>query len=118
MELGTNEIALPLAEIEQALLSRAIPKSYSKVVIYLRLQPTAAQEVRLKIEYHDTSRPDLTTDDVPIIPSNERYSRVRAMLSEKSGKLKLFCPIAKLVGNFQDGKLTSLELVSVEEKFA
>ena len=116
MESLTNEAPLPLAEIEQALLSRAVPKSYSRVVIWLRLLPTAAHEVRLKIEYHDTTRPDVTKDENPIIPSNERYSRVRMALAEKLRDFRVICPVVRLEANFQDGKLSSLNIVKAEEK--
>ncbi len=117
MEIFTNSFELPLKEIEQALLSRAIPKVYAQVVIYLRLLPTAAQEVQLQIEYRDTTRPSVTKDEVPIIPSNERYNQVRAVLSERARDLRVFCPVSKIIGTFQDGKLSAFDIVKVEEKF-
>jgi|GEM_PF-5912609 len=117
MELVVNSVELPLAEIELALLSRATPRTFSTVVIFVRLQPAAAHEVRLKVQWHDFTRPDNSNDDVPIIPSNERYNLVRMALAQKAQELRLFCPVAQIVGHFQDGKLVKFELVKVEDRF-
>ena len=102
--------------IEQALLMFAIPGMWGSVRIKVRLLPTAAQEIMLAIEHRTVTRLDVTKSEQHVIASNERYNRVRECLAEKAREFRVICPIREVIGHFQDGKMSSIEIVRADER--
>jgi hypothetical protein len=117
-ERKINEVPISMDNIEQALLVFAIPGMWGSVRIRLKLLPTAAQEVMLAVEHRTVTRLDVTKSEQHVIASNERYNRVRQCLAEKQHEFRVLCPISEVVGNFQDGKMSSVEIVRTNERLA
>jgi hypothetical protein len=116
VEPKINEVLLSMQNIEDALLAFAIPGMYGSVRIKLKLRPTAADEVMLAIEHRAVTRLDVAKSEQHIIASNERYNRVRQCLAEKASEFRVICPIREVIGNFQDGKMSSVEIVRGDER--
>jgi hypothetical protein len=119
MELVANSVAVPLVEIERALLSRAVPGSDSTVVIYVQLQKEAAHEIKFQIEWHDVAKdPPESKRDTAFAFSNERAALVRNALQLRAEEFRLFCPVSRVTAKFKDGRLSELNIAKVEECFA
>jgi hypothetical protein len=118
VEPKINEVPISMDNIEQALLVFAIPGMYGSVRIKLRLLPTAATEVMLGVEHRTVTRLDVAKSEQHVIASNERYNRVRQCLAEKANEFRVICPIREVIGNFQDGKMSSVEIVRGDERLA
>jgi len=111
-----SDVPISTMNIEQALLSFAVPGIWGSVRIKIRPLRTAASEVMLLIEHRTVSRIDVAKAEQHVIASSERYNRVRSVLAEKADQFKLLCPVREIIGNFQDGKLSSLEIVNENQK--
>ena|ERR1700733_92130 len=116
IEPKVNEVPISMDNIEQALLHFAIPGMYGSVRIKLKLLPTAAHEVMLAVEHRTVTRLDVAKSEQHVIASNERYNRVRQCLAEKAHEFHVLCPIREVIGNFQDGKMSSVEIVRGDER--
>jgi hypothetical protein len=116
LEAKVNEVPLSIQNIEDALLAFAIPGMYGSVRIRLKLLPTAAHEVMLAVEHRTVTRLDVTKSEQHIIASNERYNRVRQCLAEKAQEFRVVCPISEVIGHFQDGKMSSVEIVRENQR--
>jgi hypothetical protein len=110
-----NEAAIPLDHIEQALLAFAIPGHYGSVRIHLKLLPTAVQAVMLDVEQHRITGRDVSKTEGLITATNERYNRVRSLLSEQAHEFRVICPVIEVVGQFQDGKMEKFEIGKAKE---
>jgi|SRR5579862_874187 len=106
-----NEFPINMGNIEQALLSFAIPGMYGTVGIKIRLMPTAADEVQLEILRTRITGRDSTKEEQHVIASNERYNLVRQKLAMHAREFTVKSEIREVVGTFHDGKLQTLQIV-------
>lgn len=106
-----NQIALPLQRIEEELLQCARPGWYGELCLEIQILESAAFEVNLKIERRTITNKDVTKDQTGLIPSNERFNKVRQRLSEVQEKFRLACPIYQMRALFKDGNLVSIEFL-------
>jgi hypothetical protein len=118
VEPKINEVLISMENIEQALLHFAIPGMYGSVRIKLKLLPTASHEVMLSVEHRTVTNLQVAKSEQHVIASNERYNRVRQCLAEKANEFRVICPIREVIGNFQDGKMSSVEIVRGDERLA
>lgn len=102
--------ALPTERLDEALVQCAIPGFWGDLTIDINLRPTAATEVDFHIERKMITQVDTARSDVAIVPSNERVKKVRNGLLMIAGKLRLECPVSRLVAKFRDGHLYSFEI--------
>jgi len=109
----SNQVEIPTEQIEQALVSRAVPGFTGSVTIGVRVLPTAALEIEYPIETRTVQQIGVTRDLLPAI-TNERVARVRRMLAENAAKFRLGTKLSAIVGNFKNGELSSLEIKEVE----
>lgn len=118
MDTAHNTVQLPLDAIERILEKHALPGFFGYVKIGVRLLPTAAQEVMLDVEHHSITRTDIAKEEVHIVASNERTNSVRQTIRERGTEFKVSCSVRQLRGEFRDGFLKSLTVMSSEEQLA
>ena len=80
--LPTKRLDLPTERIEEGLVQCAVPGFYGELSFEIYMMPTAALEVGLRQVRKTITQKDVIREDGPIIPSNERVSKVRAKLPE------------------------------------
>lgn len=114
MSDAQNTVQLPLERIEDALRVLALPGEYGRVIVSLRLEPSAVHEVHLEAEYRRTTQKDVVRDKSHIVASNDRFSRVRQKLSSNCSDLRLLLPVSQLIADFRDGYLETLSVVKRE----
>jgi hypothetical protein len=118
VDTAHNTVQLPLEAIERALAVHALPGFFGYVKIGVRLLPTAAHEVLLDVEHHTITRTNAVKEEVHVVASNDRFNSVRQTIQEKGTSFKVSCSVREIVGEFHDGFLKSLKVMSSEERWA
>jgi hypothetical protein len=109
-----SQLEIPLERVEHALFAAAIPGFYGDVTIELRLMNTAAFEVEMTAKRKTISQGDVSKDQGPVVPTNERVSKIRAKLSEISPRVRLYLPVTTLRAVFKDGHLVAFEVTECD----
>jgi hypothetical protein len=109
-----NAVEVSTEKIQEYFEKAAVPDFTGQVKGYIRLLPTAAHEVEFTFDRTRTERVELGTVREKEIPhvTNARVNTVRVELMKL--RIRLYCPIVSVTGNFSKGMLMSFAVQEVQ----
>jgi len=82
------------------------------------VRPTAAQEIDWNIERRTVTDVAVSKEKVAVVPSNDRFYRIRDEVRAHAEDFKLHYPVVEVTCEFRDGFLEKWKMVTTESRSA
>jgi hypothetical protein len=111
----SNQVDIPTEKISEALEACAIPGFTGNITGYIRVLPTAANEVEFRFEKAITLQINKPSEpELPVV-TNARVAKVRRVLLENAPRFKIGTPLSRVFASFVDGELRQFQVIEVSE---
>jgi hypothetical protein len=121
MHTVASEVELPTDQLQAELERRAVPGFTGQVTIWLRVKPEAAASVWFTTEEREVKVAGKQRCISPPFdganPPTERQMKVRAEIARERHRFRLAVSLSKVIGDFVDGDLRKIELISVRDRW-
>lgn len=110
----SNQVEIPTEKISEALERCAVPGFTGNLTAHVRVLPSAAHEVEFRFETATTLQINKPQDPETPVVTNARVAKVRRVLLENAGRLRIGTPLSRIFASFVDGELRRFEVIEVE----
>jgi len=110
----TNQVEIPLGQVEDALCQRAVPGFTGSVIVHIKVLPTAAFEVEFRYETDTVLQLQKKQDPEMAVITNARVASVRRALAENANLFRIGTPLHAIRCHFENGELRKMHAKEVE----